>query len=126
MKIGMPFCVSCFESPGFSLPLFFQRAQMATPTSESLYEVSFSLQDPHQSGKVQHGLAETLVMIVFGLLVGADTLVEIEFWAKQKQDWLQQHLRLPHGIPSPDTMGQLLSQIDPREFAAAFQRWVHG
>ena len=99
---------------------------MATPTSESLYEVSFSLQDPHQSGKVQHGLAETLVMIVCGLLVGADTLVEIEFWAKQKQDWLQQHLRLPHGIPSPDTMGQLLSQIDPREFAAAFQRWVHG
>ena len=99
---------------------------MATPTSESLYEVSFSLQDPHQSGKVQHGLAETLVMIVCGLLVGADTLVEIEFWAKQKQDWLQQHLRLPHGIPSPDTMGQLLSQIDPREFAATFQRWVHG
>ena len=71
-------------------------------------------------------LTFTLVMIVFGLLVGADTLVEIEFWAKQKQDWLQQHLRLPHGIPSPDTMGQLLSQIDPREFAAAFQRWVRG
>ena len=63
-------------------------------------------------------------MIVCGLLVGADTLVEIEFWAKQKQDWLQRHLRLPHGIPSHDTMGRLFSQIDPREFAAAFQRWV--
>ena len=23
-------------------------------------------------------------------------------------------------------MGRLLSQIDPREFAAAFQRWVRG
>ena len=65
------------------------------------------------SGKVQHGLAETLVIIVCGLLVGAETLVEIEFWAKQKQDWLQQHMRLPHGIPSHDTMGRLLSQIDP-------------
>ena len=99
---------------------------MATPTSESLYEVFFSLQDPRQGGKVQHGLAETLVIIVRGLLVGADTPVEIEFWAKQKQDWLQQHLRLPHGIPSHDTIGRLLSQIDPREFAAAFQRWVRG
>ena len=99
---------------------------MATPTSESLYEVFFSLQDPRQRGKVQHGLAETLVIIVCGLLVGADNLVEIEFWAKQKQDWLQQHLRLPHGIPSHDTMGRLLSQIDPREFAAAIQRWVRG
>ena len=75
---------------------------MAPPTSESLYEIFISLQEPHQSGKVQHGLAETLVMIVCGLLVDADTLVEIEFWAQQKQDWLQQHLRLPHGIPSHD------------------------
>ena len=59
---------------------------MATTTSESLYEVFFSLQDPCQSGKVQHGLAKTLVIAVCGLLVGADTLVEIEFWAKQNQD----------------------------------------
>ena len=59
---------------------------MATPTSESLYEVFFSLQDSCQSGKVQHGLAKTLVIVVCGLLVGADTLVEIKFWAKQKQD----------------------------------------
>ena len=99
---------------------------MATPISECLSGVFFSLQDPRQSGKVQHGLAETLVIIVCGLLVGADTLVEIEFWAKQKQDWLQRHLRLPQGIPSHDTMGRLLSQIDPREFAATFQRWVRG
>ena len=99
---------------------------MAEPSSEGLYEVFFSLHDPRQSGKVQHGLAETLVIIVCGLLVGADTLVEIELWAKEKQDWLHQHLRLPHGIPSHDTMGRLLSQMDPREFAAAFQRWVRG
>ena len=99
---------------------------MAIPTSESLYAVFISLQDPRQSGKVQRGLAETLVMIVCGLLVGADNLVEFEFWAKQKQDWLQQHLRLPHGIPSHDAMGRLLSQIDLREFAGAFQRWVRG
>ena len=86
---------------------------MATPTSESLYEVFISLQDPRQSGKIQHGLAETLVIIVCGLLVGADTLVEIEFWAKQKQDWLQQHLRLPHGIPSHDTMGATVESDRP-------------
>ena len=44
----------------------------------------FLLQDPRQSSKVQHGLAETLVIIVCGPLVGADTLVEIEFWAQAK------------------------------------------
>ena len=66
------------------------------------------------------------MIIVCGLLVGVDILVELEFWAKQKQDWLQQHLRLLHGIPSHDTMGRRLSQMAPREFAAAFQRWVRG
>ena len=87
---------------------------MAIPTSESLYAVFISLQDPRQSGKVQRGLAETLVMIVCGLLVGADNLVEIEFWAKQKQDWLQQHLRLPHSIPSHDAMGTVESDRPAR------------
>ena len=78
---------------------------MATPTSESLYEVFFSLQDPRQSSKVQHGLAETLVIIVCGLLVGVDTLTEIEFWAKPKQDWLQHFAFLtafPRTIPWGD------------------------
>ena len=99
---------------------------MATPTSESLYEAFISLQEPHQSCKVQHGLAETLVIIVCGLLVGAHTLVEIEFWAKQKQDWLQLHLRLPHGVHSHNTIRRLLGQTDPRESAAAIQRRVRG
>ena len=39
---------------------FFERAQMANPTSESLYEAFISLQEPHQSCKVQHGLAAFL------------------------------------------------------------------
>ena len=52
---------------------------MATPTSESLCEVFFSLQNPRQSGKAQHSLAETAVIIVCNLMVGANTLVEIEF-----------------------------------------------
>ena len=57
---------------------------------------------------------------------GTDTLVEIEFWAKEKQDWQQQHLRLPHGISSHKTVGCLLNQMDPQEFIASFQRWVRG
>ena len=39
---------------------------MATPISERLYEVFFSLQDPHQSEKVQHGLAAAFQRWVHG------------------------------------------------------------
>jgi len=59
---------------------------MATPTSESLYEVFFLLQNHRQNGKVQHSLVETLVIIVCGLLVCANTLVEIEFWPSKSRN----------------------------------------
>jgi predicted transposase YbfD/YdcC len=56
--------------------------------------------------------------------VGADTLVEIEEWAKEKIDWLRKYLQLANGIPSHDTFGRLLGLIDAKEFEAAFRRWV--
>jgi hypothetical protein len=78
---------------------------MATPTSESLYGVFFSLQDPRQrqGSAWPGGDPDDYCLQPAGC---TDTLVEIKFWAKQKQDWLQQHLRLPHGIPSHDTVGR--------------------
>jgi DDE family transposase len=39
-------------------------------------------------------------------LVGADTFVVIELWAKEKLDWLRGYLQLEHGIPSHDTFGR--------------------
>ena len=65
-----------------------------------------------------------MVIVVCGLMVGADTLVEIKFLAKEKQDWLQQHFLFFQGIPSHDTIGRLLNQIGPQEFAADAQRRV--
>jgi hypothetical protein len=65
-----------------------------------------------------------LVVAVNAVLVGADTFVEIERWAKEKLDWLRSYLRLDNGIPSHDTFGRLFGLIDPMEFEAAFRRWV--
>ena len=58
------------------------------------------------------------------VLVGADTFVEIELWAREKLDWLRSYLRLVHGIPSHDTFGRMFGLIDPEQFEAAFRRWV--
>ena len=69
-------------------------------------------------------LVELLVVAVNAVLVGADTFVEIERWAKEKLDWLRSYLRLDNGIPSHDTFGRLFGLIDPMEFEAAFRRWV--
>ena len=53
-----------------------------------------------------------------------DTFVEIELWAKEKEDGLRKYLTLEHGIPSHDTFGRLFGLIDPDLFEAAFRSWV--
>lgn len=72
-----------------------------------------TISDPRQAGKVTHDLVELLVVAVNAVLVGADTFVEIELWAKEKLDWLRQYLKLEHDIPSHDTFGRLFGLIDP-------------
>ena len=97
---------------------------METEDRLRLADVFVSITDPRQPGKVEHDLVELLVVAVSAVLVGADTFVEIELWAKEKLDWLQGYLKLEHGIPSHDTFGRLFGLIDPGEFEAAFRRWV--
>jgi predicted transposase YbfD/YdcC len=97
---------------------------METESRLRLADVFVSINDPRQAAKVEHDLVELLVVAVNGVLVGADTFVEIELWAKERLDWLRGYLRLENGIPSHDTFGRLFGLINPEEFEAAFRRWV--
>ena len=97
---------------------------METGNKLRLADVFVSISDPGQPGKIEHNLVELLVVAVNAVLVGADTFVEIELWAKEKLEWLRGYLRLESGIPSHDTFGRLFGLIDPDEFEAAFRRWV--
>ena len=97
---------------------------MATGNQLRLADVFVTITDPRQAGKVEHDLVDLLVVAGNGVLVGADTFVEIELWAKERMDWLRGYLRLENGIPSHDTFGRLFGLIDPDEFEAAFRRWV--
>jgi predicted transposase YbfD/YdcC len=97
---------------------------METGSRLRLADVFVSISDPRQASKVEHDLVELLVVAVNGVLVGADTFVEIELWAEERLDWLRRYLRLENGIPSHDTFGRLFGLIDPDEFAAAFRAWT--
>lgn len=99
---------------------------MQTKSKLRLADVFISITDPRQPWKVEHDLVELLVVAVNAVLVGADTFVEIELWAKEKIEWLRKYLRLSNGIPSHDTFGRLFGLIDAQQFEAAFRRWVSG
>ena len=73
---------------------------METESKLRLADVFVSITDPRQAGKVAHDLVELLVVAVNAVLVGADTFVEIELWARERIDWLSRYLRLENGIHS--------------------------
>ncbi|WP_162160922.1 transposase family protein [Leptolyngbya sp. PCC 6406] len=45
-------------------------------------------------------------------------------YGKAKQDWLETFLQLPHGVPSHDTFGQVMSALEPEELERGFLAWI--
>jgi predicted transposase YbfD/YdcC len=71
-----------------------------------------------------HLLHDILVIAICAVICGADGPSAIEQYALAKQDWLKTFLKLPNGIPSHDTIGRVLAQIDPQQFQTCFMRWI--
>jgi predicted transposase YbfD/YdcC len=82
------------------------------------------LPDPRYRRARRHPLLTILFIALCAVLAGADNLSEIARWAKAKQDWLQERVDLPGGIPSHDTIGRVLARLDPDAFAACFSAWT--
>lgn len=82
-----------------------------------------NMTDP-RGPNIEHLLFDIVAIAILGTLCGADGWVEIEQYGQRKLPWLQQFLRLPHGIPSHDTFGRVFAQLDPEEFQTCFQAWV--
>jgi len=65
-----------------------------------------------------------MVICVSAVLSGCDGPIAIGEWAKAKAAWLREHLELPHGIPSHDTIGRILIALKPAAFQACFRAWI--
>jgi len=95
--------------------------------TEEILEISqhfAALEDPRDHVNRKHLLGDLIVICICGVLSGCDGPIAIGEWAKDKADWLKQHLPLPHGIPSHDTIGRLLMALKPAAFQACFTSWI--
>lgn len=83
--------------------------------------------DPRRpSNGTRHDFQEILVIAVCAVLSDCDTVEDIAEWAAVKAPWLRRFLVLQNGVPSQDTFLRIFRLIDPRQFEAAFRRWVGG
>ena len=82
------------------------------------------IEDPRSHINKKHELPEIIILIVLGVIGGCDSWVEIELFGKTKLDFLRTFLSLKNGIPSHDTIGRVISLIDPKVIQEQFIKWV--
>jgi predicted transposase YbfD/YdcC len=99
---------------------------MDRPARGSLLDHFSALKDPRQQAKVLHLLPEILLLLLCGTLAGADDFVEIALWGGEHLAFLRRFLPYRHGIPSHDTLGEVVAALDPELFKSCFTSWAEG
>ena len=83
-----------------------------------------ALQDPRQAWKVVYLLPEILLIVLCGTMAGAEDFVEIERWANRKLAFLRRLLPFEKGIPSHDTLNDVMNALPAEAFSDCFVSWV--
>ncbi len=99
---------------------------MALPAGPSLIEHFSALEDPRQSWKVLYPLPEVLLLVLCGTLAGAEDFVEVRRWGGVHLDFLRRFLPYAAGLPSHDTLNDVVNALDADLFAQCFTAWVEG
>lgn len=91
----------------------------------SILDLFVELDDPRSTINRKHLLGDLIVICICAVIANADGPKAIGLWAKANADWLRQHLELPYGIPSHDTIGRLLAALKPAAFQSCFEKWIN-
>jgi len=83
-----------------------------------------ALEDPRQSWKVLYPLPEILLVVLCGVMAGADDFVEIERWGRRKLEYLRRLLPFKDGICSHDTLNDVMNALPGELFGECFTNWV--
>lgn len=97
---------------------------MVTHSPVSLIDHFAALDDPRQSGKVLYPMPEILLVVLCGTLAGAEDFVEMRRWAGVNHSFLRRFLPYEGGIPSHDTLNDVINAIDGDLFSQCFSDWV--
>ena len=70
------------------------------------------MEDPRQRTKVIYPLPEILLLVLCGVMAGADDFSEITRWGKLHVEFLRRFLPYREGIPSHDTVNAVIAALD--------------
>lgn len=82
------------------------------------------LGDPRKDRGHNHPLLDMVGLALCGTIAGANSWADIERFARGHQDWFEEFLELPYGVPSHDTFSRVFARLDTEEFQQCLGRWV--
>ena len=83
------------------------------------------ISDPRRSTKNKlHPLSDILMIVFCSVLSGVEDWVGMEMFGREKKDWFRKFLDLPNGIPSHDTLSDVMGRLKPDVFSQAFMAWT--
>jgi predicted transposase YbfD/YdcC len=92
--------------------------------SRAILDHFSSLSDPRQSWRVVYPLPEIMLLVLSATLSGMEDFVEIRLWGGERLDFLRRFLPFERGLPSHDTLNDVINALDPDLFKACFSSWV--
>jgi predicted transposase YbfD/YdcC len=82
------------------------------------------------TGRSPYRVTDSVFITLCATIAGADTWVQVEAFARARQEWLARFCKLPVDeegrtrTPSHDTLERLFARLDPAAFGRCFGRWT--
>ena len=92
--------------------------------SRAILDHFSALDDPRQGWRVVYPLPEILLVVLCATLSGMEDFVEIRLWGDERMDFLRRFLPYERGLPSHDTLNDVINALDGALFKACFTAWV--
>lgn len=83
-----------------------------------------TLTDPRDGRAKRHYFGEIIFIALAAIICQCEGFEDMERFAKGKEKWLKQFLKLPNGVPSDDTFRRTFKALDPKSFNACFIEFV--
>jgi predicted transposase YbfD/YdcC len=100
------------------------RSTMENEHINSLKHHLSNVEDPRIDRKKLHLLEDILLLTVMAVICGCEGWEEIELFGKTRLPFLKEHLSLPNGLPSHDTIRRVFMRLKPKSFETMFLRWA--
>ncbi|MFR9526963.1 MAG: ISAs1 family transposase [Rikenellaceae bacterium] len=90
----------------------------------SILDFAISVEDFRQPWKVRHLSTDIIFITVAAVICGAKDWEDVEDFGDCKEEFFNNYLALPNGIPSHDTFNRFFSSIKPEVLEKQFGIWV--